>query len=183
MALAELFGKYIKFPGPFDEVNWSITSFADLTNLPSVASAIDGSQVRIRALTASNSAPHYFSRYQQHDYITQANVDGKNNYVDFTCGIPRRIHDARVLRCSTIFQRATQGEPKPAKCECEIGPYVLGDSACLSSPWLMKPYPKGTRHPREIVFNKDLSFGGVKVECGFVVLKDRCRILSRSSSR
>ena len=77
----------------------------------------------------------------------------------------------------------TGGKPKPAKCECEISPYVLGDSACLSSPWLMKPYPKGTRHPREIVFNKDLSFGGVKVECGFVVLKDRCRILSRSSSR
>ena len=61
--------------------------------------------------------------------------------------------------------------------------YVLGDSDYPSSPWLMKPYPGGTRDPRNIVFNKNLSFGGVKVESAFVVLKIRCRILSRSSSR
>ena len=71
--------------------------------------AIDGSHVKIRAPTASDSAPDYFGPYQQHDYITQAKVDDKNNYVDFTCGIPQSMH-ARVLGCSTIFQRATQGE-------------------------------------------------------------------------
>ena len=34
-----------------------------------------------------------------------------------------------------------------------------------------------------IPLDKDLSFGGVKVECAIVVLKDRCEILSRLSSR
>ena len=64
--------------------------------------------------TTSDSTPDYFSWYQQHDYITQANVDSKNNCMDFACRIPRSthdacvFHDARVFRCSTIFQRARQ---------------------------------------------------------------------------
>ena len=50
----------------------------------------------------------------------------------------------------------------------------------------MKLYPEGTvgtRDLREMEFNKNLSLLGVKVEDAFVVLKDRCRILPRSSSR
>lgn len=59
----------------------------------------------------------------------------------------------------------------------EIGPYPLGDSAYPLSPWLMKPYPEGTRDLREITFNKELSSGRVMVECAFGRLKNRCRIL------
>ena len=92
------------------EVNYSIALFADLTNLPKVVGAIDGSHVKIRAPTASDSAPDYFGPHQKHDYITQAKVDDKNNYVDFACGIPRSMYDARVLGCSAIFQRTRQGD-------------------------------------------------------------------------
>ena len=53
------------------EVNSSIALFADLTNLPKVVGAINGSHVIIRAPTASDSAPDYFGPYQKHDYITQ----------------------------------------------------------------------------------------------------------------
>ena len=74
------------------------------------SSAIDGSHVKIRAPTASDSAPDYFGPYQKDDYITQAKVDDKNNYVDFACGIPRSMHDARILGCSAIFQRARKGD-------------------------------------------------------------------------
>ena len=35
----------------------SNTKFPDLTNLPKIVGTIDGSHVRIRALTASDSAP------------------------------------------------------------------------------------------------------------------------------
>ena len=83
--------------------------FADLTNLPKVVGAIDGSHVIIRAPTASDSAPDYFGPYQKHDYITQAKVDDKNNYVDFACGIPRSMHDARVLGAVPSFKELDRG--------------------------------------------------------------------------
>ena len=169
--LYELRDEYIKFPETIAEVNASIATFAELTNLPNVVGAIDGSHIRIKA--PNDSALDYFSRYQQHDFIIQAIVDGKKIFMDFACGYPGSMHDARVLRCSTIFQRAENGniltQPTVNVTGHDIGPYLLGDSAYPLSPWLMKPYPEGTRDPREIAFNKELSSARVKVECAFGV--------------
>ena len=143
--------------------------------------AIDGSHVRIKA--PIDSAPAYFSRYQQHDFIIQAIVNGKKVFIDFVCGFPGSMHDGRVLRRSTIFGRAEQGDiltlPTVNVNGHEIGPYLLGDSAYLLCPWLMKPYPEGTRDPNEVTFNKELSSGRVKVECAFGILKNRWRILQK----
>lgn len=177
--LYELRNEHIKFPETLAEVNSSIATFADLTNLPNVVVAIDGSHVRIKA--PNESAPDYFSRYQQHDFIIQAIVNGRKIFIDFACGFPGSMHDARVLRRSTIFQKAEQGDiltqPTVNVDGNEIGPYLLGDSAYPVSPWLMKPYPEGTRDRREITFNKEVSSGRVKVECAFGILKNRWRIL------
>lgn len=80
-----------------------------------------------------HNVPDYFSRYQQHDFIIQAIVDGKKIFIDFACGFPGSMHDARVLRRSTIFQRAEHGDiltqPHANVNGHEIGPYLLGDSA------------------------------------------------------
>lgn len=73
--LYELCDEYIKFPETLAEVNTLIATFADLTNLPNVVGAIEGSHIRIKA--PNDSAPDYFSWYQQHDFIIQAIADGK----------------------------------------------------------------------------------------------------------
>lgn len=106
--LYELRNGHIKFPETLLKVNSSIATFADLTNLPNVMGAIDGSHVRVKA--PNESAPDYFGRYQQHDFIIQTSVDGRKIFMDFTCGFPWSMHDARVLRRSTIFQKAEQGD-------------------------------------------------------------------------
>jgi len=49
--LYELRDVYIKFSETIAEVNTSIATFANLTNLPNVVGAIDGSHIRIKALT------------------------------------------------------------------------------------------------------------------------------------
>ena len=61
----------------------------------------------------------------------------------------------------------------------EIGPYLVGDSAYPVSPWLMKPFPEGTRDLAEILFNKQLSSARVKVECAFGALKNQWRVLMK----
>ena len=180
-ALYELRDDHIKFPETLAELNASIQSFEELSALPNIVGAIDGSHVRIKA--PSDSAADYFSRYQQHDFIIQAVVNGKKVFTDFACGFPGSMHDARVLRGSAIFRRAEQGEILTAPTVIvggrEITPYLVGDSAYPLSPWLMKPYPEGTRDPQEITFNKELSSARVQVECAFGMLKNRWRILQK----
>ena len=145
--LYEIRDDHIKFPETLAEVTASIETFADLTKLPNVVGAVDGSHVRIKAPV--DSAPDYFSRYQQHDFIIQAVVNGKKHFLDFACGFPGSMHDGRVLRRSRIFTRAEQGEiltiPTENISGRQIGPYLVGDSTYPLSPWLMKPFPKGTR--------------------------------------
>ena len=177
--LFEIRNEHIKFPETLAQVTTSIETFSELTDLPNVVGAIDGSHVRIKAPV--DSAPDYFSRYQQHDFIIQAVVNGKKLFLDFACGYPGSMHDGRVLRRSRIFRKAEQREilttPTVNVSGREIGPYLVGDSAYPLSPWLMKPFPEGTRDPDEIRFNKELSSARVKVECAFGVLKNRWRIL------
>lgn len=93
------------------------------------------------------------------------------------------MHDARVLRRSTLFRRAEHGDILTAPATLingrEIRPYLLGDSAYPLCPWLMKPYPEGTRDPDEMNFNRQLSSSRVKVDCTFGVLKSWWRILQK----
>ena len=174
-ALYKMCNEHIKFPGCEAETRAAIETFEDLSNLLNIVSAIDGSHVRIRA--PKDSAVDYFSRYQQHDFIIQAVVNGQKLFSDFACGYPGSMHDVRVLRPSTIFRRVEGGDvliaPTVNINVNERGPYLVGDSAYLLSPWLMKPYPEGTRHRDEIKFNKELSSARVKVECVFGLIKSR----------
>ena len=180
-ALYELRNEYIKFPESEAETRAATETFEELSELPNIVGAIDGSHVRIKA--PKDSAVDYFSRYQQHDFIIQAVVNGQKLFLDFACGYPGSMHDARVLRRIAIFRRAEGGDiltvPTVDINGNEIGPYLVGDSAYPLSPWLMKPYPEGTRDRDEINFNKELSSARVKVECAFGLLKSRWRILQK----
>jgi len=152
-----------------------------LPALPSIVGAIDSSHIRIKA--PPDSAADYFSRCQQHDFIIQAVVNGNKIFTDFACGFPGSKHGVRVLRGRTIFRRAEQGKiltaPTVNMADREITPYLVGDSTYPLSPWLMKPYPEGTRDPDEIAFNKELSSARVQVECAFGMLQNRWRILQK----
>lgn len=93
--------------------------------------------------------------------------------MDFACGYPGSMHDARVLRRSTVFQRAERrnilAQPTVNVNGHDTGPYLLSDCAYPLPSWLMKLYPEGTRDPREIAFYKELSSARVKVECALGV--------------
>ena len=178
-ALYELRNEHIHFPETEEESLKSIATFRDLSRLPNIVGAIDGTHVRI--IAPINNAADYYSRYQHYDFIIQAVADGQKIFLDFASGYPGSMHDARVLRNSTLFARAERREvltePVSNTAGQPMGPYLLGDSAYPISSWLIKPYPEGTRDPLEIRFNKELSSARVKVENAFGVLKNRWRIM------
>ena len=80
--------KHIKFPESQAETRAAIETFKNLSNLLNIVGAIDGSHVRIKA--PKDSTVDYFSRYQQHDFIIQAVVNGQKLFLDFACGF--RFH-------------------------------------------------------------------------------------------
>ena len=95
-ALFNLRNDYIKFPFTEAETRRCIETFQNVSDLPKIVGAIDGSHVRIAA--PPDSAVDYFSRYQQHDFIVQAFVDDRKRFLDFASGFPGSMHDARVLK-------------------------------------------------------------------------------------
>ena len=99
----------------------------------------------------------------------------------FFCWLSGSTHDARILRNSTLYQRAEQGHkltgPVVDGDGHEIDPYALGYSAYPISPWLQKPFPESTKEWSEIQFNRELS--STKVESAFDRLNSRWRILQK----
>lgn len=110
-------------------------------------------------------------------------MDGRKLFLDFVAGFPGSLHDARVLRNSTLYSRAEGNEvlwnPSTQIGHHEIRPYLVGDSAYPLGPWLQKPFPEATRDRDEIAFNKELTAARVSVECTFGILKIRWRILGK----
>ena len=92
----EIRDDHIKFPKTLSEVIASVETFTDLTGLPIVVGAVDGSHVRMKA--PIDSAQDHFSRYQQHGFVIQAVVNGKKYVLNFICGFPGSMHDGCILR-------------------------------------------------------------------------------------
>lgn len=78
-ALYDFRNDFIKFPANKVETRASIETFAELSDLPNVAGAIDGTHIKIKA--PKESAVDYFSRYQQHDVAVQGIVDGRKIFM------------------------------------------------------------------------------------------------------
>ena len=149
-ALYDIRNDFIKRPLTVDETAASIATFQHLSMLPNIAGAIDGSHIKIRA--PRESAVDYFSRYQEHDVVVQAVVNGKKLFIDVAAGFPGSLHDARVLRNSSIYQKAENGDilsagPMHVIGTEEIQPYLVGDSAYPLSTLAAKTIPRGHERP------------------------------------
>ena len=100
--------------------------------------------------------------------VLQAAVDYNLNFMDIATSFPGSLHDARVLRLSSIFDRAKASD---IMCPVEningtnVRPLLLGDSAYPLKSWLIKPYPHiGALTRSQRNFNRELSKNRAKVE-------------------
>ena len=179
-ALIQKKDDFIKFPSDEEELSLAIRRMKSIAGLPNVVGAIDGSHVQIKAPKSCHE--DYFNRKQNYSINLQGTVDGTGMFIDVSTGWPGSMHDARVLRLSSLYRKATNDEiltePEKTIEAVPLRPLLLGDSAYPLLPWLIGPYPQSATLTRDQSrFNKAMNKSRVVVEQAFGKLKCRWRCL------
>ncbi|XP_077089883.1 uncharacterized protein LOC143741409 [Siphateles boraxobius] len=126
--------------------------------LPQCIGAIDGSHIPI-------IAPQHY-------------------HCDYFNRLAGSLHDARVLRLSTLWELASRGNHIPANTRnigwVNVGYYILEDSAYPLQNWLLKPFiDTGRLTAEQQVYNMKISRTRVVVENAFGRLKGIWRCLMK----
>ncbi|XP_054599295.2 uncharacterized protein [Nothobranchius furzeri] len=161
--------------GKFREI---ASYFESRWGLPQCVGAIDGSHIPI--IAHRNFHTDYFNQKGWHSLILQAVDDGKGLFWNVFAGLPWSMHDARVLRLSSIWDLASRGNLFPDHsiqvADNDFGCCILDDSAYPLQDWLLKPYTDtGRLTEQQLLFNKKFSRARVVVENAFGRLKGRWR--------
>ncbi|XP_024875155.1 putative nuclease HARBI1 isoform X1 [Temnothorax curvispinosus] len=157
----------IRYPTAVEKEE-SATYFLQEKGFPGVIGAIDGSHIRIDK--PMEDPDSYINRKSYFSIHMQGTVNHKMKFIDVFIGYPGSVHDARVLKNSTIYADLRQ--------LCGDNYILLGDSAypCLSQ--LIVPYKdNGHLTRRQRTFNQKLSSSRVIIENAFGCLKQRFRQL------
>lgn len=102
-------------------------------------------------------------------------VNDKKLFIDVYCGEPGSLHDARVLRKSSLYSKAYDNVN-----ELFYGNmFLLGDSAYPSLRWIVPPFrDTGNLTEQQKIFNFKHSSTRILVENALGLLKGRYRRLS-----
>lgn len=159
---------YIKWPSG-ETLLESVNSFASKQGLRGVIGAIDGTHVPIKA--PQKHSETYINRKKWHSVILQGVVTANKLFVDVYCGEPGSLHDARVLRKSSLYSKLQNPEFYGDK-------FLIGDSAYPSTEWLVPPFrDNGHLSANQKEFNFRHSSTRIAVEHAFGLLKGRFRRL------
>ncbi|XP_046408327.1 putative nuclease HARBI1 [Ischnura elegans] len=129
---------------------------------------IDGSHVRVFSPRGMNEA--YINRKLFYSLQMQVLCIGSGKINDFYAGFPGSVHDARVLRHSSLYANAHY----PPE-----GYFIIGDGGypCRLRPiYLMVPF-RAPQNRLETLFNHKLSKARIVVERVFGIMKTRWRCI------
>lgn len=173
--------EFIKFPSA-EEAEDIARHFEEITNIPQLIGAIDGSHIPITPPKMGSA--DFFNRSGYHSVVLQAIVDHQYLFRDISCKLPGSNHDADVLRESAFFKNLGNIMPKGTKHVngMDIPFMIMGDPAYPLQNWLIKNYAYD-RNTTAVMdsFNIYMNKGRVVVENAFGRLKSRWRILARRS--
>ena len=183
--LSRISRRFIRFPKSTSETRSAIQDFKEETNckISQALGAIDCTHIKILR-PANEDKKDYFSRKQCDAINTQAVIGANLKILDLATGFPGSIHDARVLRKTSIYWKAENNEilshPLRQINDVNVRPLILGDGAYPLFPWLIKPYPQGPALTGvEKGFNRKVSSAQVVAERAFGILKARWHCLSK----
>ena len=149
--------------------------------IPQVVGAINGTHIEILPPEGDNKVD-YYSRKQKYTINTQAVVGANLVFLDIATGYPGSIHDARVLRTTSLYRKSERHDILAAPCDVvnglDIRPLLISDGAYPPTTWSVKPFPfRLNLSNAEKKFNHSLSSARVTVERAFGILKSRWRCL------
>ena len=180
-ALLRVGNDYIKFPKGEAETRDAIEAFEEISSFPQVVGAIDGSHIPIAS--PNEDANDYYNRKQFHSVVLQGVADAKGRFIHVSTGYAGSIHDARVLRMSSLLNEVENGRILVSPVlrtghGDNIKPLLVADPAYKLTNWCMKPYPETAAiTASQRAFNKALSRARVVIEQAFGMLKGRWRCL------
>jgi hypothetical protein len=152
--------------------------FRRLCGLPAVVGAIDGTHVSI---SKPKFGPVDYFYFKSGGYLLncQAVVDSNKCFLDLYLGMPGSTNDARVLRRSSLYQKAMHNNLFDNRYAVDgFSPFLLGDSGYPLLPWLMVLHRgHGILPVADTLFNKKLRRDRGVVENAFGILKQTFREL------
>ncbi len=106
-ALVHLRHRFIMWPQSTEQCSKCIASFENLSPLPNVFGAIDGTHIHIKA--PEESTVDFFDRKQRHSIGVQGVCDGNLKFFNVAAGFPGSVHDGRILRNTWVYKAACDG--------------------------------------------------------------------------
>jgi hypothetical protein len=152
--------------------------FQEICGLLAVVGAIEGTYISI---SKSKYGPANYFYFKSGDYTLncQAIVDSKKHFLHLYLGMSGSTNDARVLRRSSLYQKAMHDNLFDARFGVDgFAFYLLDDSGYLLLLWLMVPHRgHGQFLIADSLFNRRLRQGRCVVEDAFGIMKQTFREL------
>ena len=179
-----LFIIYIHTPTR-DRLHNIIERFKNSTRLPNICGAIDRIHIPLARRSRSDFIPmasDFFNRKKFLSVVLQGICDMDRIFWNVCARQPGGIHDAGQFQWSYVYHELHQmhilSNSTIVVRGVQVKPYLIGDSAYLSQPYLLKNYkPRNPAFRDQKRFDASINTGKVVIEHAFSALKNRWRIL------
>ncbi|KAK8518811.1 hypothetical protein V6N13_017921 [Hibiscus sabdariffa] len=179
----KLYPEFIKIPVSRRRLIETTQGFEELTSLPNICGAIDGSPIKVRGLKLDrNSMSSYKCKYGYDSVLLQVVADHRKIFWDVCVKAPGGADDATHFRDSLVYNRLTSGDIVWDKVinvrGHHVRPYIIGDWCYPLLSFLMTPFsPDGAGAPAQNLFDGMLMKGRSVVVEAIGLLKTRWKIL------
>jgi hypothetical protein len=152
----------IRWPNNMMEV---VRGFNRIGGLPLVTGAVDGVLIPIDGPNVGEEA--FVDRYGDHSINVMAVCGPDSKFYFINSNWPGSVHDARVLRNSSLYRRMETG------CRPIENGYIIGDSAYPLKNWLITPIVINPNDPAQIQFIRRHRQTRSVIEQAFGILKEK----------
>ena len=162
--------QFINFPEDAESIRTVKERFYEMSRMPNVLGAVDGSLIPIKA-PSPETEHNFICRKGFHCMNVQAVCNADLLFTNVVVKFPGRTHDAYIWSQCELNQQLQNGHYGDG--------WVLGDSAYPLRPWLMTPILNAQSRAEER-YNRAQKVARSTVERAFGILKSRFRCLHKT---